>query len=425
MQGVVVRSVIRALAIAQDNERPVDWQLRQFFKSHPGLGRRDRGLIAETLFDVLRNRRLYLHLAQSGVGVIERRLLLLSWSWANRRPTENPLAELDDAERRWLDRVLKVAPETLPSALALSVPDWVWERLVQEYGATPAQQLLSAMLQGAPLDLRVNLHKVRREEVLDSLKSAGISAVPLLSVPSAIRVDGKPALERSSAFEAGWVEVQDAGSQALAYLVNPKRGQIVVDFCAGAGGKTLAMAAIMKGTGQVYACDVSLLRLQKLKPRLERAGISNIQPFAIDSETDPKLRRLEARADLVLVDAPCSGLGTLRRNPDLKWRWSENEISELQAKQKRILLAAARLVKPGGSLIYATCSLLSAENEAVAESFRQNHPDWVIEPALPLLAQSGVEWPDQDAVASTSPYLKLRPDRHGTDGFFAVRWRRP
>lgn len=420
-RGAVARSIIRALAIALDSERPVDWQLRQFFRNHPSLGRRDRGLVAETLFDVLRNRRLYLHLAQGGNGSLERRLMLLSWSWAGRRATDNRIAELDDAERRWLDRILQVRLDDLPPALSLSVPDWLYERLQASAGDEATRSMLAALLAPAPLDLRVNLLKATRDDVLAALAQSDIRAQALDSVPTAIRVEGKPALERTAPFEAGWVEVQDAGSQALAYLAAPRRGQIVVDFCAGAGGKSLAMATLMRDSGQLFACDVSLTRLQKLRPRLARAGVSNIQPFAIDNERDPKLVRLASKADVVLVDAPCSGLGTVRRNPDLKWRWQMSDIAELQAKQISILQAAAELVKPGGVLVYATCSLLAEENEEVCAAFERNHPQWLLEPADAVLAQSNVLTSGNIA----GPYLKLRPDLHGTDGFFAARWRRP
>lgn len=420
-KGMLARAIVRALAIAMDSDRPVDWQLRQFFRNHPNLGRRDRGLVAETLFDVLRNRRLYLHLAQSGSGGLERRLMLLSWSWAQRRPTANPIAEVDDAERRWLERVTQVDTASLPPALALSIPDWIYSRLQARESDESARAMLAAMVSSAPLDLRVNLGKTRREDVLMALQQADIAAQAFEPVPTAIRVNGKPALERSAPFEAGWVEVQDAGSQALIYFAAPRRGQIVVDFCAGAGGKSLALSALMRDSGQVFACDVSLSRLQKMRPRLARAGVSNVQPFAIDSERDPKLARLAGRADLVLVDAPCSGLGTVRRNPDLKWRWQESDIVELQNKQIAILLAASELVKPGGALVYATCSLLADENEDVCAAFERVHSDWPVEPPGPILEQAGVF----GSARMSGPYLKLRPDQHGTDGFFAARWRRP
>lgn len=419
MSSMISKSLLRAMAIALDNERPVDWQLRQFFKSHPALGRRDRGLIADTLFDVLRNRRLYAHLAQGGSGTLERRLWLLSWSWPKRKPSNDAHAQIDATERVWLERVLQIDVDSLPAAVALSVPDWVYQKMLVCGGEAATRSVLTALLRSAPLDLRVNTQKATTEQVLESLRLAGIAVHALPSVPGALRVPGKPALENTAAFEQGWFEVQDVGSQILSYVAAPKRGQIVVDFCAGAGGKSLAMGALMRDSGQLFACDVSLSRLQRLKPRLARAGLSNIQPFAIDSERDPKLKRLAAKADVVLVDAPCSGLGTLRRNPDLKWRWQPSDIDELQTKQLAILQAAAQLVKPGGVLVYATCSLLSEENEVICQRFGQAQQQWQLESPGTVLAQAGIELAD-----ATTPYVQLRPDRDDCDGFFAARWRR-
>jgi 16S rRNA (cytosine967-C5)-methyltransferase len=214
-----------------------------------------------------------------------------------------------------------------------------------------------------------------------------------------LRIRGKPAIEKLEVFEKGWFEVQDAGSQRLVEFAAPRRGQTVVDFCAGAGGKTLALASAMRSTGQVYACDVSSARLQRLKPRLARSGATSVQPFGIDNEHDPKLKRLAGRADLVLVDAPCSGTGTLRRNPELKWRMQEDAIDELVRLQTSILAAAAKLVKRGGVLVYATCSLLQRENEAVAQAFSARHPGF-----------------------ATATLFRIRPDIADSDGFFAARW---
>jgi 16S rRNA (cytosine967-C5)-methyltransferase len=422
---------------------PVDGLLRRYFRDHPSLGRRDRGDIAETVFDVLRNRRLYASLAQSGQGRSERRLMLLSWgrrgllgtggcaagpSAAGPRSGTGRFEPLGAAERSWLDRTARIDAASLPPAVAFSLPDWLFERLLQAWGDDAARAIARSLLQPAPLDLRVNLLKADREQAIAALRADGIDARPLALAGTALRVDGKPALERSSAFEAGLVEVQDAGSQVLALLAAPRRGQTVIDFCAGAGGKTLALAALMRSTGQIFACDVSAARLARLRPRLARAGASNVQPFAIDRETDPKLDRLAGRADLVLVDAPCSGTGTLRRNPDLKWRLQEHEIVELRARQLAILRAAARLVKPGGALVYATCSLLPDENEAVASDFESvcesaaapGGARFVRGPVSELLAHAGADiGPVHDPRS-----LVLRPDLHGCDGFFAVRWTR-
>ncbi len=390
----------QALARALRFDAPADAVLRAFFREHPVLGRRERGEIAEALFDVLRNRRLYAHLAQSASGPIEDRLLALS------------------ARRR--DGQLEIPP--LPFAVRYSLPDWLAEALAASHGPERAESLAAALLEGAPLDLRVNTLKSDVAAVLASLASAGIAAHALPQVPNALRVAGKPALERSAAFEAGWFEVQDAGSQLLAMLVAPRRGQTVVDLCAGAGGKTLALAAAMRSTGQVFACDVSAPRLLRMRRRLERCGATNVQPMVLADERDTRLQRLQARADAVLVDAPCSGTGTLRRNPDLKWRTTPADVARLGDAQRSLLEAAALLVRPGGCLVYATCSLLDEENEQQAAWFEERHPDWLRRPAGEVLQGQGARL---HAEATADGLLRLLPHRDDCDGFFAVRWERP
>jgi 16S rRNA (cytosine967-C5)-methyltransferase len=228
---------------------------------------------------------------------------------------------------------------------------------------------------------------------------------------------GKPALNQLPIFVNGLVEVQDEGSQLLCNLVAPKRGEMVVDFCAGAGGKTLALGAAMRSTGRLYAFDVSEKRLANLKPRLARSGLSNVHPVLIDSERDAKIKRLAGKADRVLVDAPCSGLGTLRRNPDLKWRQTPQSVLELTAKQSAILDSAARLVKGGGRVVYATCSVLEAENEAIVRDFLASHPNFRLVPVSEVLAEQKIEVP---ALAADTGMFALYPHLHQTDGFFAA-----
>jgi 16S rRNA (cytosine967-C5)-methyltransferase len=239
-----------------------------------------------------------------------------------------------------------------------------------------------------------------------------------------LRIDDKPALTRLDAFTRGAIEVQDEGSQLLALLLDAKRGEMVVDFCAGAGGKTLAIGATMRSTGRLYAFDTSGHRLDALKPRLARSGLSNVHPVAIAHERDDRIKRLAGKIDRVLVDAPCSGLGTLRRNPDLKWRQSVKSVQELVVKQASILDSAARLLKPGGRLVYATCSILPQENEAIAEAFSATHPDFNLLDAGQLLEQLKVA--DARSLcsggASGTGYLRLWPHLHQTDGFFAAVW---
>ena len=233
-------------------------------------------------------------------------------------------------------------------------------------------------------------------------------------------------MNKLEAFTRGAFEVQDEGSQLLALLLDAKRGEMVVDFCAGAGGKTLAIGAAMRSTGRLYAFDTSAHRLDALKPRLKRSGLSNVHPAAIAHERDDRVKRLAGKIDRVLVDAPCSGLGTLRRNPDLKWRQNLKSVEEMMLKQAAILQSAARLLKPGGRLVYATCSVLPQENEAIAEAFSAANSEFTPLEVGDIMTSLKVS----DAAklcsggASGQRYLRLWPHRHGTDGFFAAVWTR-
>jgi 16S rRNA (cytosine967-C5)-methyltransferase len=291
------------------------------------------------------------------------------------------------------------------------------ERLQAQLG-DQFDALAAALLESAPLDLRVNTLLAKREQVAQELKAEGMDAAPTPYSPWGLRINGKPALNRMDVFTRGAVEVQDEGSQLLALLLDARRGEMVADFCAGAGGKTLAIGATMRNTGRLYAFDVSGHRLDALKPRLARSGLSNVHPAQIAHERDERIKRLAGKLDRVLVDAPCSGLGTLRRNPDLKWRQTPQDVQELAAKQQAILSSAARLLKPGGRLVYATCSLLPDENEAVAQAFSAAHADFAPLNVGEVLQALKVPH------ALPGEYLRLWPQRHHTDGFFAAVWQR-
>jgi 16S rRNA (cytosine967-C5)-methyltransferase len=390
---------------------PADSTTSRFFRAHPKLGHSERGVIAEAVFAVLRRRMEFAHLAESGTGSPTRRLALLGLMQTMGRSAVKPF--VSEEEGAWLEHVSKIDPASLPLRTRTNLPDWIVEALAARFPAEELAQLAAALNYPAPLDLRANPLKASRDQVLDALKAAGIDAGATPFAPLGVRVLGKPALTKLKAFEDGWIEVQDEGSQLLCSLVAPRRGEMIVDFCAGAGGKTLALGAAMRSTGRLYAFDVSEKRLAKLKPRLARSGLSNVHPVLIDSEHDAKIKRLAGKIDRVLVDAPCSGLGTLRRNPDLKWRQSAASVTELTPKQASILESAARLVKTGGRLVYATCSVLEAENEAVVAQFLADHPNFTLVPAGKVLAEQriGLEMGD---------YLSLWPHRHATDGFFAA-----
>ena len=398
-------------------DAPADSIVSGFFRQHRTLGPRERHALAETAYTVLRRRSLLSHQAQSGTGALERRLALLAWSG-----DQNLLrGAVGPNEQQWRQQVLAVDPGSFSEKLRHNLPDWLASALRSQLGETEFWPLVAALNEPAALDLRVNVLKAKREDMLSVLNQAGLRVAPTPFSPWGIRVPGKPALQKIDAFVRGDIEVQDEGSQLLALLVDAKRGEMVVDFCAGAGGKTLALGASMRSTGRLYAFDTSGHRLDALKPRMARSGLSNVHPAQIAHERDERVKRLSGKIDRVLVDAPCSGLGTLRRNPDLKWRQSPQAVVELQAKQTAILDSAARLVKSGGRLVYATCSLLRDENEVVAEAFGAAHPDFVKLPAEEALLAAHVERAQE---LTHDGYLRLWPHRQATDGFFAALWQR-
>lgn len=397
-------------------DSPADAVVSAFFRQHKGLGPRERHTLAETAYNVLRHRLLYQHLAQSGSGMMERRLAILGWQGSDTYLR----GALGPHEAEWVGRARGVDLKTLPDKLRHNLPEWLAAPLQATLG-DEFWPLVDSLNQSAPLDLRVNALKAKREDVLAVLQQAGIAAAPSPHSPWGVRVEGKPALNKLELFTRGDVEVQDEGSQLLALLTEAKRGEMVVDFCAGAGGKTLALGAMMRNTGRLYAFDVSGHRLDALKPRLARSGLSNVYPAQIAHERDERIKRLAGKIDRVLVDSPCSGLGTLRRNPDLKWRQSPQALDELRAKQGAILASAARLLKPGGRLVYATCSLLQAENEDIAAAFSSEHKDFGPLQAREVLQRAKVSKADE---LVTGDCLRLWPHRHQTDGFFAAVWER-
>ncbi len=395
---------------------PTDAMLGTYFREHREWGSRERTLLGDTVFCVVRDLSVLKALARHGDGAsaipFERRLALLAWPSAAR----DKLAAFDDATRLWFDAAAGVDVRTLPSDVQLNMPPWLVTALRQQLG-DGFEAFAASVNAAAPLDLRVNALKAKRDEVQRALVEAGVQAEPTPFSPWGLRVQGKPSLARSDVMTQGLAEVQDEGSQLLALLVDARRGDMVADFCAGGGGKTLALGAAMRNSGRLYAMDTSASRLAGLTPRALRAGLSNIYTMALQDEQDERLDRLAGKLDRVLVDAPCSGLGTLRRNPDLKWRHDEDDIAALAAVQRRILSAAAKLVKPGGRLVYATCSLLTQENEDVVSGFVNDRNDFVVEDASDVLRRAKVPTPDDLIDAGA---LRLWPHKHGTDGFFAT-----
>ena len=416
-------------------DHPADSVVSKYFRDQRkqmALGPRERGVLAETGYNVLRQKLRFEHLAKSGSGVRERRLAILGWATYldSQAKLQQPQAThgdrgfmkaaMSEMEFKWLADCDAATDEAFLAPHRHNLPPWLAEALEAQLGED-FWPLVDSLQHTAGLDVRVNTLQAKRADMQAELEKNGIAVVPTPFSPWGLRMNAKPNLSKLTLFEKGVIEVQDEGSQLLALLLDAKRGEMVADFCAGAGGKTLALGAAMRNTGRLYAFDTSAHRLEAMKPRLARSGLSNIHPVAIAHERDDRIKRLRGKMDRVLVDAPCTGLGTLRRNPDLKWRQTPEAVAELTVKQAAILASAARLLKPGGRLVYATCSLLPAENEEIAQAFSAAHPNFKPLLVKDLLTDFEVSQPE-NLCTPDGLYLRLWPHRHGTDGFFAAAW---
>ncbi|MBP9742399.1 MAG: RsmB/NOP family class I SAM-dependent RNA methyltransferase [Burkholderiales bacterium] len=380
---------------------PTDKILSNCFREHKKITSYERALIAETIYSILRNYYKLTQIAQQNIPDI----VGLSWlKILNFKPSQ-----LDNLKLIDLPRLLKLnfAATQLSK---LELPQWIIDQLQQAYTESEIEQLAFSLQQAAPLDLRVNLIKNNLNEVLKELSPLG--AKKMQYSPFGLRLYNKTFLAKHKLFLNGSIEVQDEASQLAGQLLNPKRGEMIADFCAGSGGKTLLFGMLMRNSGRIYALDISEERLNNLSPRLARSGLSNVYPQLINSETDAKLKRFHNKIDRVFVDAPCSGLGTLRRNPELKFRQTLSTISELNLKQASILSAASKLVKPSGYLVYATCSILPQENQQIVQQFLLKHAEFKLVPAATVIKNP--------AFARSDGFLVLLPHIHQCDGFFAA-----
>lgn len=295
--------------------------------------------------------------------------------------------------------------------LTHSYPDWLVELWQQQLGTAEAAALCAWFNQVPRLDLRVNPLRATVEQVQTALAEAGVTTTPIAGLPQGLGVDGPVgAVTRLPGYREGWWSVQDRSAQLVGHLVNPQPGQVVLDACAAPGGKATHLAELMQNQGQVWACDRTRSRLRKVTDNQRRLGLDCVQPHQGDSAQQPQFAH---QGDRVLVDAPCSGLGTLHRHVDARWRQTPTTVAELAALQSTLLAAAAQWVKPGGELVYATCTLHPAENEAVIEHFLAEHPAWSIQPPPP-------EFP-RPALVTTAGWVQVWPHRHQMDGFFMVK----
>jgi 16S rRNA (cytosine967-C5)-methyltransferase len=402
-------------------KRPADAVANDFFRARRYIGSGDRRAVSERVWNVLRaRRRLAWWLGDAPPTprlLVAASLLLEGWALSGIAQAfsggQFAAAPLDRAERGIVARLEghTIDHPAMPDAVRLEVPDWLLPRLQSRFGASLFAEM-AALSEPATLDLRVNLLKGDREQARAALAAEGWDAQPTPLSPWGLRIAGRRSITDGPTFQSGLVEIQDEGSQLVALMAGAAPGMRVVDWCAGAGGKTLALAAMMQNRGQIVACDVSAPRLEGAVRRLRRAGVHNVERHLVTAG-DKWLKRRAGTFDRVLVDAPCSGTGTWRRNPDARLRLKESDLSELVPKQASILDDAQTLVRKGGRLVYATCSLLEEENEAQVRGFLLRHPDFALIP----LARA---WPLPQPAPCGGDFLSLTPARHRTDGFFAA-----
>jgi len=403
--------------------RPADTIMSAYFRARKYIGSKDRSAVASATYRALRRfLRLAWHLECANARQTGRNLILAELLLAEKMSfsaiaeifsgTQYAPAKLREDEQYFLTRIAgEFEPVDMPQEIKLECPPEYAEKLRAVYG-DQFENELRGMMTEAPLDLRANPRVITRDVAIAELKQHGITAAPTPYSPFGIRVTGRPHLPTLDLFKRGGIEIQDEGSQLIAHLVGARPGEQVVDFCAGAGGKTLAIAAQMENKGRVVACDVLDKRLARSRMRFTRAGLDNIQTRPLTNENDKWVKRSARQFDRVLVDAPCSGAGVWRRNPDARWKHLGPGLDELLPLQANILKSAARLVKPGGRLVYATCSILPDENQLQVEKFLAEHPDFQLLP-VQKATSADINLPD------TGDYMALSPARHQTDGFFA------
>ncbi len=418
--------------------KPADKIVGDFLRSRTYLGARDRRFINEATFGLIRFNRRITALLNQFVQKHPSYTSILDAQSGSTLPSyvayvvaveEASPAEAVDAIRSrwqlslpnidlnlfadWLERNRKLefldGNETEQLATWYSFQDWMVREWLDEFGLEESEELLNALNSQAPVTLRVNTLRIDREECQALLKEEGIETEASSYAPRGLVAAKRFNALASESFRRGYFEVQDEGSQLICLLANPQPGMMVIDACTGAGGKALAMAELMRNEGTIIGIDSEPRRLRELHERAERLGISIVQPIATVSLD---LDALREKADLVLIDAPCSGTGTIRRNPSLKWSVSEAHVQHYAAIQKELLAKYSLFVKPGGTLVYSTCSLIREENESVFEQFLSGTRNFRPHLLTDTASKFGI------LKERESPFVRLLPHRHGTDGFF-------
>ena len=405
----------------QGRRIPADVVMARYHRKRRFIGSKDRGEISRQVYGVLRHEaQLAWWLEKAGYDRSPRGMSLGGLVFLDSLSLSElgglfdgdvycPIP-LSTKERDWVRSNVgqPLLHADMPESIELNYPDWMQPALRDLFGDQLAEAMV-ALNAEATVDLRVNTLKATRQQVMATLSHQEMKPVPTPFAAEGVRLKKRGALIAMQAYRDGWFEIQDEGSQLVAHLVRAQPGEIGIDFCAGAGGKTLALSAHMKNRGRILAWDIAAARLKQMTPRLARAGVSNVQTRLLKSEWDSSLVKHAVSADWVLLDVPCSGTGMWRRSPDLKRRTSPQDLEKVAEQQRQIADSAARLVKPGGRLVYATCSILRQENEDQVDRFLAVHPEFTVQPAnLPT------------AKDKSAAYLRLFPHQHKTDGFFGA-----
>lgn len=423
--GARLAATLEILEQIETTPRPADALTSAYFRARRYIGSKDRGAVSTLLYAVLRHHaRLNWWLEKNGTAPSPRGRFL-TYLRLVEKMTEAEIEGLFDGKRFSPTPLTKEEKKYLSAlkghtlehphmdkAVRGECPAWAAEGLEKRFGKKLETEL-EALLRPAPLDLRVNTLKISRAEAIETLRKSGLKVEETKHSPVGLRVRERPSLGDIALLKQGAIEIQDEGSQLVAFALAPKPGERVVDFCAGAGGKTLALSILMQNKGKIVACDVLENRLKRSAERFRRAGLHNIETKPLKSERDPWVKHHKEKFDRVLVDAPCSGTGTWRRNPDSRWRALGPGLDALLPLQAGILDSACRLVRPGGRLVYATCSLLPEENEKQIERFLDNHTDFKLVPIRDAAAAL-------EKLPGIGDYLALSPAAHDTDGFFAA-----
>ncbi|NQV82283.1 MAG: RsmB/NOP family class I SAM-dependent RNA methyltransferase [Rhodospirillales bacterium] len=431
--GARTQAVIELLDAIQSGNEPTDRIIDAYFRKRRFAGSGDRRSVNQTVYEILRHRaRLDWWIARTGsqlepsprARVIAELALEKKSSPQDTRSLFNGAKHCPEAMTPFEDALAEalygrpLSHGDMPPHVTLEYPEWM-DRSLQALWSERLAVEMSALNQPAPVDVRVNTLKASPDAARQSLKEGFVDSEPTPLSPIGLRLSGKTRLAGTTAFKNGWIEVQDEGSQLIALLCDARPGMDVVDFCAGGGGKALALAASMglvgECNGRLTACDISAYRLERMAPRVKRAGLEEIQTQVVAAQDDPWVTKNERTMDRVLADVPCTGTGAWRRDPNARWRSTLDDLDDKVALQQRILGMTAGLVKPGGRLIYTTCSLLQEENERQLAWFLERHADFQALPIDAVWAET-VGGPPPPS----GPCLRLSPASTGTDGFFCA-----